>query len=139
MEKGGNFRREHKKKVEAGGGDTVVFEWYRVESCLVPVPLNSASIRRPSLFITTKMYSGASDRVLQQFLLVLKKRWPPNRTAEPEVQAIHPLRHLPSARKSRWHPSLRLFHAEPSCPPPDGSTKCPTISGFIKSCTHFWI
>ena len=45
VEKGGNFRREHKKKVEAGGGDTVVFEWYRVESCLVPVPLNSASIQ----------------------------------------------------------------------------------------------
>ena len=66
------------------------------------------------------------------------KRWRPIRTAEPKVQAVPPLRHPPSARKSRWHPSLRPFHAELSCLLLDGSTKCPTISGCTRSFNRFW-
>ena len=77
------------------------------------------------------------DQVIY-FAFLPQKRWQPSRTAEPEVPAVHPLRHPPSARKSRWHPSLRLSPAEPCCLLLDGSIRCPTISGFIKSCTHFW-
>ena len=67
------------------------------------------------------------------------KRWRPNPTAEPEVPAVHPLRHRPSARKSRLHPSLRLFHVEPCCPLPAGSIRCPTISGCTRFFNRFWI
>ena len=105
-----------------------VFEWCRVE-----LPLTSASIRRPSLSIFHPKYSGASDKVLHDHFCFLKKRWPRNRTAEPEVPAVPPLRHLPSVRKSRWHPSLRPSPAEPSCLRPAGSIRCPTISGCTKS------
>ena len=105
-----------------------VFEWCRVE-----LPLNSASIRRPFVVhFPSKCYSGASDKMSSTVIFTfLKKRWQPKRTAEPEVQAVPPLRHPPSARKSRWHPSLRPSPAEPFCLLPDGSI-CPRISGFIR-------
>ena len=115
-----------------------VFEWCRVE-----LPLNSASIRRPSLsFFLPKCIRGPATKsppLIIFYFLLPQKRWQPSRTAEPEVQAVPPRRHPPSAKKSLLHPLLRRFHAAPCCLLPDGSTMCPTISGFIKSCTHFWI
>ena len=96
--------------------------------------VNSASIRRPhSLFhFPFQMFSGASDKMSStQIFTFLKKRWQPNRTAEPEVQAVPPLRHPPSGRKSLLLPLLPPSPGEPSCLLPDGSI-CPRISGFIR-------
>ena len=81
---------------------------------------------------------GAQRQSPRTHFCFLKKRWRPNRTAEPEVTAVHPRRHPPSARKSRLHPLLRLFHAAPCCPLPDGSIRCPTISGCTRSFNRFW-
>jgi hypothetical protein len=83
--------------------------------------------------------SGASDKCPPFIFASSKKRWPPNPTAEPEVQAVHLLRHPLSARKSQLHPSLRLFHAEPCCLRPAGSIRCLTISGCTRFFNRFWI
>jgi hypothetical protein len=66
------------------------------------------------------------------FSFLHNQKWQQKRLAEPEVQAVHPHRHLPSGRKSRLRPSLRPSPAEPFCLLPDGSI-CPRISGFIRS------
>ena len=83
-----------------------------------------------------KYIRGPATKSSTIFIL-LPQKWQPN-PAEPEVQAVPPHRHPPSARKLRLHPLLRLSPAAPCCPLLVGSIRCPTISGFIKSCTHFW-
>jgi hypothetical protein len=109
----------------------------RVVPCSV-TELNSASICRHRCPFLQNVFGGQRQSS-HPSPNKKKKRWQQIPTAEPEVPAVPPRRHLPSARKSRLHPSLRHSPAEPSCLLPDGSTKCPTISGFIKSCTRFWI
>ena len=99
------------------------------------IPASNGRVTRPSVTCAVGvLFRGPATNVLHsEHFCFLKKRWQPNRTAEPEVQAVPPLRHPPSARKSRWHPSLRPSPAEPFCLLPDGSTRCPTISGCTKS------